>query len=111
MSPIGGQGMNTGFADAEFLAEALFKHFSKSEDFQALFEKYDHFRRLAFTVAATRAERGMWMGTRRGTLASVLRLFLVKVLLGPIFNKSLPAYFAMLTIPYRSLSSLDNDRH
>jgi len=111
MSPIGGQGMNTGFADAEFLAEALFKHFSNSEDFQALFEEYDHFRRLAFTVAATRAERGMWMGTRRGKLASVLRLFLVKALLGPIFNKSLPAYFAMLTIPYRSLNPLDNDHH
>jgi 2-polyprenyl-6-methoxyphenol hydroxylase-like FAD-dependent oxidoreductase len=111
MSPIGGQGMNTGFADAEFLAEALFKHFSSSEDFQALFEEYDHFRRLAFTVAATRAERGMWMGTRRGTLASVLRLLLVKALLGPIFNKSLPAYFAMLTIPYRSLNPLDNDHH
>ena len=111
MSPIGGQGMNTGFADAEFLAEALFKHFSNSEDFQALFEDYDHFRRLAFTVAATRAERGMWMGTRRGKFASVLRLFLIKALLGPIFNKSLPAYFAMLTIPYRSLSSLDNDQH
>jgi 2-polyprenyl-6-methoxyphenol hydroxylase-like FAD-dependent oxidoreductase len=109
MSPVGGQGMNTGFADAEFLAEALFKHFSSSEDYQALFEEYDHFRRLAFTVAAARAERGMWMGTRRGKLASVLRFLLVKTLLGPIFNKSLPAYFAMLTIPHRSLSSLDND--
>jgi hypothetical protein len=53
----------------------------------------------------------MWMGTRRGTLASVLRLLLVKALLGPIFNKSLPAYFAMLTIPYRSLNPLDNDHH
>lgn len=109
MSPVGGQGMNTGFADAEFLAETLFKHFSSSEDYQALFEEYDHFRRLAFTVAAARAERGMWMGTRRGKLASVLRFLLVKTLLGPIFNKSLPAYFAMLTIPHRSLSSLDND--
>jgi len=101
--------MNTGFADAEFLAEALFRHFSNSEDFQPLLEEYDHFRRIAFKVAATRAERGMWMGTRRGKLASALRFLLVKALLGPIFNKSLPAYFAMLTIPYRSLRSINND--
>jgi len=111
MSPVGGQGMNTGFADAEFLADVFFRNFFKSEDFQSMFEEYDHFRRVAFTAAATRAERGMWMGTRRGRLASALRLFLVKILLGPIFNKSLPAYFAMLTIPYRSLRSIENDHH
>jgi len=109
MSPVGGQGMNTGFADAEFLADAFFMHFFNSEDFQPLFAEYDHFRRAAFAVAATRAERGMWMGTRRGRLTSTLRFFLVKILLGPIFNKSLPAYFAMLTIPYRSLRSINND--
>ncbi len=111
MSPVGGQGMNTGFADTEFLAEALFRHFSNSEDFQSLFEDYDHFRRIAFKVAATRAERGMWMGTRRGTLASALRFLLVKALLSPIFKKSLPDYFAMLTIPYRSLKANDNGHH
>jgi 2-polyprenyl-6-methoxyphenol hydroxylase-like FAD-dependent oxidoreductase len=111
MSPVGGQGMNTGFADAEFLAEALFRHFSNSEDFQPLFEEYDHFRRIAFKVAASRAERGMWMGTRRGKLASALRFLLVKALLSPIFKKSLPDYFAMLTIPYRSLKSNDNSHH
>jgi 2-polyprenyl-6-methoxyphenol hydroxylase-like FAD-dependent oxidoreductase len=111
MSPVGGQGMNTGFADAEFLAEALFRHFSNSEDFQSLFEEYDHFRRIAFKVAATRAERGMWMGTRRGKLASALRFLLFKALLNPIFKKSLPDYFAMLTIPYRSLKSNVNGHH
>jgi 2-polyprenyl-6-methoxyphenol hydroxylase-like FAD-dependent oxidoreductase len=111
MSPVGGQGMNTGFADAEFLAEALFRHFSNSEDFQSLFEEYDHLRRIAFKVAATRAERGMWMGTRRGKLASALRFLLVKALLSPILKKSLPDYFAMLTIPYRSLKSNDNGHH
>lgn len=111
MSPIGGQGMNTGFADAELLADALVRHCRDGEDFHALFVDYDRFRRAAFNVAATRAERGMWFGTRRGWLASVLRYLFVKSLLSPLFNKSLPAYFAMLTIPYRSLKTISTGRH
>jgi 2-polyprenyl-6-methoxyphenol hydroxylase-like FAD-dependent oxidoreductase len=111
MSPIGGQGMNTGFADAEFLADALARHFSNGEDFQALFAEYDYFRRAAFNVAATRAERGMWLGTRRGWLASALRFLLLKSLLRAPCNKSLPAYFAMLTIPYRSLKAINSGQH
>ncbi len=108
MSPVGGQGMNTGFADAEFLADALTRHFVRKENFQALFINYDYFRRAAFKVAATRAERGMWMGTRRGWLASTLRFLLLKSLLSPPCNKPLPAYFAMLTIPYRSLKTINS---
>lgn len=111
MSPIGGQGMNTGFADAELLADALVRHCRDGEDFHALFVDYDRFRRAAFKVAATRAERGMWFGTRRGWLASVLRYLFFKSLLSPLFNKSLPAYFAMLTIPYRSLKTISTGRH
>jgi 2-polyprenyl-6-methoxyphenol hydroxylase-like FAD-dependent oxidoreductase len=111
MSPIGGQGMNTGFADAEFLADALARHFSNGEDFQALLAEYDYFRRAAFNVAATRAERGMWLGTRRGWLASALRFLLLKSLLRAPCNKSLPAYFAMLTIPYRSLKAINSGQH
>lgn len=111
MSPIGGQGMNTGFADAELLTDALVKHFRDGEDYRALFVDYDRFRRAAFKVAATRAERGMWFGTRRGWLASALRYLFVKSLLSPLFNKSLPAYFAMLTIPYRSLKTISSGRY
>jgi len=103
MSPIGGQGMNTGFADAEFLAEALAEHFCCQKDYQPLFAGYDHYRRTAFKVAADRAARGMWLGTRQGIMASGLRMLLLKVLLGPLFADSLPAYFTMLSIPYRSL--------
>lgn len=108
MSPIGGQGMNTGFADAEFLADALSRTFSGGEDFQKVFASYDRYRRAAFNVAADRAERGMWFGTRRGPMASWLRYLFIKSLLSPLFKKSLPAYFAMLTIPYRSLKVIDD---
>lgn len=111
MSPIGGQGMNTGFADAEFLADALGRIVSGGEDYHSLFASYDHYRRAAFNVAAARAERGMWFGTRCGRPASFLRFLFVKSLLSPFFSKPLPAYFAMLTIPYRSLKSLSDGQH
>ena len=110
MSPIGGQGMNTGFADAAYLAEALREHFCCGKDYAALFAAYDHDRRTAFKVAADRAARGMWLGTRRGQPASWLRLLLLKALLGSLFANILPAYFAMLTIPNRSLEALSGNR-
>jgi 2-polyprenyl-6-methoxyphenol hydroxylase-like FAD-dependent oxidoreductase len=111
MSPIGGQGMNTGFADAEFLADALARHCRGGEDFHRLFADYDRLRRIAFKVAADRAERGMWLGTRCGRLASALRFLFIKSLLSPFLSKALPPYFAMLTIPYRSLAAAGSEWH
>jgi 2-polyprenyl-6-methoxyphenol hydroxylase-like FAD-dependent oxidoreductase len=104
MSPIGGQGMNTGMADAEFLADLLIRHFLSSEDLAALLMRYDHVRRQAFTVAANRAARGMWLGTRRGRVASFLRAPAIRTLLNSPLSNCLPPYFAMQTIPGRSLS-------
>lgn len=104
MSPIGGQGMNTGIADAEYLADILIRHLRHAEDLAALLKRYDHFRRRAFTVAANRAARGMWLGTRRGRTASVLRGLGLRILLNTPLSNSLPPYFAMQTIPGRSLS-------
>ena len=107
MSPIGGQGMNTGIADAEFLADVLIRHLRQSQDLATLLRRYDHVRRRAFTVAANRAARGMWLGTRRGRTASFLRGLGIRVLLGNGLNKRLPPYFAMQTIPGRSLAESD----
>ncbi len=99
MSPIGGQGMNTGFADAEYLADILIRHFHQSQELAALLKHYDHVRRNAFRIAANRAERGMWLGTRRGRAASFLRGLGISLLLNTPLSNSLPPYFAMQTIP------------
>ena len=107
MSPIGGQGMNTGIADAEFLADVLIRHLRQSQDLATLLRHYDHVRRKAFTVAANRAARGMWLGTRRGRTASFLRGLGIRILLGSGLHKRLPPYFSMQTIPGRSLSAGD----
>ncbi len=102
MSPIGGQGMNTGLADAELLSHILIRHLHQSDDLEMLLRGYDQIRRKAFTVAANRAARGMWLGTRRGRTASFLRGLGVRLLLNTPLNNNLPPYFAMQTIPGRA---------
>lgn len=100
MSPIGGQGMNTGFADAEFLAEVL-----SHGDPCSLLPAYSRFRRKAAKTAIFRAEWGMWLGTWRGKTLSILRDAILKFLLcqGPIARRMGP-FYAMLTIPFNTLA-------
>ena len=107
MSSIGGQGMNTGFADAEMLAEILPRILKEPGCVDSFFEAYDRIRRRAFDVAATRAEFGMWLGTRRGRIASWCRKQFIKhVLFSDLMKNRLAPHFAMLTIPHRNLSQL-----
>lgn len=104
MSSVGGQGMNTGFADAEFLAALLPAALRTPGRIPECFATYDRLRRRACVVAANRAERGMWLGTRRGRLASALRKFFIAgVLFSPACRPRLAPHFAMLTIPFRNL--------
>lgn len=99
MSPIGGQGMNTGFADAEFLAAILCQ-----ADPLKLLPAYNRFRRKAAKTAIFRAEWGMWLGTWRGHARSMLRDFILKYLLcqGPV-ARHMGSFYAMLTIPFNTL--------
>lgn len=105
MTPIGGQGMNTGFADAEFLAYALGKIFA-GECERTWLARYTRIRQRAFRVAADRAARGMWIGTRQGTLSSGARnLFLWSLLNSPGRNW-MARQFSMLTIPHGTVARL-----
>lgn len=105
MSSIGGQGMNTGFADAELLALTLSTALANPAKREAALAEYQRIRKEAFRVAAQRAESGMWLGTKRGQIASRLRrLFIGRVLFSrPMIGKLAP-HFAMLTIPFNNLS-------
>jgi len=105
MSSIGGQGMNTGFADAEMLAAILPSLLCNPEQMPRSLAAYDRIRRRSYEVAANRAERGMWLGTRRGRLASWFRKHLIRdVLFSPLMQRHLAPHFAMLTVPYRNLN-------
>ncbi len=103
MSPIGGQGMNTGLADAEFAADMIRRHFDGGP-WEALCRSYERRRRRAFTVAANRAAMGMWLGTRTGLMGGIRDLVIKHLLLGRFGAKHLPRHFAMLTIPHGRLA-------
>jgi 2-polyprenyl-6-methoxyphenol hydroxylase-like FAD-dependent oxidoreductase len=100
MSPIGGQGMNTGFADAWHLAGILRQTLRSGAAMDPLLAGYASARKRAFRIAAARAARGMWLGAHTGRLFSAARSLLIRrVLLRPPLSRHLPAYFAMLTLP------------
>lgn len=104
MSPIGGQGMNTGFADAEFLADALAGILLRDEAHEPLFAAYDHYRQRAARAAIFRAGWGMWLGTWHGHALSALRDLIMRFALfdGPL-ARHLGPFYAMLTIPYNTV--------
>jgi len=101
MSPIGGQGMNTGFADAEFAAVMLHGILHHGQDADAWLAEYDRSRRKASNTAATRAAMGMGLGTWKGRVMSHLRDALLRhlILQGPLARIVGP-WFAMMTIPF-----------
>jgi 2-polyprenyl-6-methoxyphenol hydroxylase-like FAD-dependent oxidoreductase len=100
MSPVGGQGMNVGFADAGWLATLLAACCREGAAAEPLLAGYGQARRAAARMAIDRAARGMWLGTRRGRLAGLWRDPLLRLLLAPPLARRLPPYFAMLTLPY-----------
>ncbi len=83
MSPIGGQGMNTGLADAACLARALVAVLHDGGRSEPRLQDYHRRRVRSFRAAAARAALGMALGTWRGVLASTVRGCLVAALLGP----------------------------
>jgi 2-polyprenyl-6-methoxyphenol hydroxylase-like FAD-dependent oxidoreductase len=99
MSPIGGQGMNTGFADAELAARAILAA-RAGGGLGRLGSRYTFRRRRAFHAAADRAALGMWLGTRTGLSARLGGALMRHVLLRPPVVGLLPRHFAMRTIPY-----------
>jgi 2-polyprenyl-6-methoxyphenol hydroxylase-like FAD-dependent oxidoreductase len=100
MSPIGGQGMNTGFADAEFAAEVLHAVLREGREAEPLFAAYSRIRRRAANHAATRAALGMGLGVWTGHWRSLVRDFLFRHLIfaGPFAHHAGP-WFAMQSIP------------
>jgi 2-polyprenyl-6-methoxyphenol hydroxylase-like FAD-dependent oxidoreductase len=102
MSPAGGQGMNTGFADAEFLSQVL-----ASPDPLALLPEYTRYRRHAASAAIFRADWGMSLGTWTGLPLSVLRDGILRHVIcrGPV-SRRMGSFYAMLTIPFNTLAAV-----
>jgi 2-polyprenyl-6-methoxyphenol hydroxylase-like FAD-dependent oxidoreductase len=104
MAPIGGQGMNTGFADAELLAALLTHRLRQGAG--KIPEAYQTYRRRAVRSASRRAASSMNIGTIRGRPWSALRNLFIWMLLHSALQRAVPSHFAMLTIPFGSLSEV-----
>ncbi len=104
ISPIGGQGMNTGFADAELAAHTL-QVLLQSGHSSAALEQYHIRRRRAAVTAARRGWLSMRVGTVHGRLFSPLRNAALRLLLASRAARRLPLHYAMLTIPHRNLKA------
>lgn len=98
-SPIGGQGMNTGFGDAAAAVYLLDRAGDDRSSLTATGRLYRFGRRPAAKAAARRARVSMWIGTRAGPVSSPLRNAFVRWLLRGPLRSSLPRHFAMLTLP------------
>ena len=104
MSPIGGHGMNTGFADAEFLALVMDKIVNQRMAPLPLLKDYEYYRSKALAIAVRRTERAMWLGTRTGTFASTVRNLFIKLLLTQPFTPWTSSQFSMLSVPFCTVS-------
>ncbi|HMO52726.1 MAG TPA: FAD-dependent monooxygenase [Kiritimatiellia bacterium] len=101
MSPIGGQGMNTGFGDAAFLARAFTAILDGQGTVSAWMRHYDHQRQRAFRLAAFRSACGMRLGVGRGIARSWLRRLVIRFLLRHEASRLFIArWFTMRSLPH-----------
>ncbi len=112
MSPIGGQGMNTGFADAEaastLIADGLVSGARVGEPDESGWSeaarRYHHHRVGAAAASTRRAWAGMTVGTLRGGIRDAVRSVVIARALESSLRGAMARHFAMLTLP-RGVSS------
>jgi len=107
MAPIGGQGMNTGFADAHLLARVLERWLLEGAELEPLLAVYERYRRVAFGAASRRSRLFMGVGTLRAPGLRTLRNLLARALARPPFLKLLAGHFTMRNVPYSTLAAVE----
>jgi 2-polyprenyl-6-methoxyphenol hydroxylase-like FAD-dependent oxidoreductase len=105
MSPIGGQNMNTGFADAELAAWLTGILLINRDPHHLVSRLYNRVRREAALSALRRARWMMLIGTSGGSLWSAVRNLVATSLLHTPLRRYLMQLFSMHSIPYRNLKS------
>jgi 2-polyprenyl-6-methoxyphenol hydroxylase-like FAD-dependent oxidoreductase len=106
MPPIGGQGMNTGFADAWMAAAVIARILRDQLPHAPLFDAYSRCRARAAKTAAARAALSMAIGTMTGVAGSSIRNAVIWGVLKTPLAGRFPARFAMQTIPYGTVDAL-----
>lgn len=101
LSPIGGQGMNTGFGDAQVLARALDAILLHRACPRQCLAAYERRRKRSFRIASARAAIGMTLGILPGRTASAIRAWLVRqVLARPRMQQKTAHWFTMTSLPH-----------
>ena len=105
MSPVGGQNMNTGFADAELAAWLTGILLEKRAAQHLVGSLYDRVRKQAVGAALRRAQWMMLAGTSGGHVWSAIRNLASLFLLHTPLRRFLIRLLSMQSIPYRNLKN------
>jgi 2-polyprenyl-6-methoxyphenol hydroxylase-like FAD-dependent oxidoreductase len=105
MSPVGGQNMNTGFADAELAAWLSTLLIGKRAPHRQVSRLYDRVRKRAVRAAFRRAQWLMTAGAFGGRLGSAIRNFAIFIFLHTPIRRFLMRSFSMRSIPFRNLEN------
>ena len=103
MSPVGGQNMNTGFADAELASWLSKVLIDKRAPHHLVCSLYNRVRKEAVGAALRRAQLMMLAGTSGGHLWSAIRNLAALFLLHTPLRHHLARLFSMQSIPCRNL--------
>lgn len=103
MGSMSGLGLNVGFGDAQRLAVALGRILRQQRDAGRELAGYESDRRPAAAAAILRTDRGLRFGSQPGLLSSFWRKQVIRLLLASALRRKLPPYFALTTLPGRSM--------
>jgi 2-polyprenyl-6-methoxyphenol hydroxylase-like FAD-dependent oxidoreductase len=104
MSPIGGQNMNIGFADAELAAWLVTILLEQRAADHRVRRLYDRVRKKAVRAASRRTQWLMLLGATGGRIWSVMRNLAFMVFLHTPVRQILLRVFSMQSIPSRNLT-------
>jgi 2-polyprenyl-6-methoxyphenol hydroxylase-like FAD-dependent oxidoreductase len=105
MSPVGGQNMNIGFADAELAAWLVSILLEKRAPHHRVQRLYDRVRKKAFRAACRRAQWMMLLGASGGRVWSAIRDLVSFLFLHTPLQLYLIQLFSMQSIPCRNLKN------
>ncbi|HBG72756.1 MAG TPA: hypothetical protein DDX05_03860, partial [Deltaproteobacteria bacterium] len=105
MSPVGGQNMNTGFADAELAVWLSKLLIEKRAPHRPVSRLYDRVRRRAVRAAFRRARWLTLAGAFGGLTVTALRNFAIFLFLQTPAHRFLVRSFSMQSIPFRNLEN------
>jgi len=105
MSPVGGQNMNTGFADAELAAWLTKIMLDKRAPQRLVSRLYNRVRKQAVGAALRRSQWMMRAGTSGGYVWSAIRNLAFLIFLHTPLRRYLIQLFSMQSIPCRNLAN------